>query len=46
MDDKELIESESSEEEKTGEWEELRDHPDYEINVVYPHQIRKKCNQR
>ena len=44
MTGKELIESESSEEEEIGEWEQLRDHPDYEINVVYPHQIRKKSN--
>ena len=46
MTGKELIESESSEEEEIGEWEQLRDHPDYEINVVYPHQIRKKSNGR
>ena len=46
MTDEELIESESSEEEEIGEWEQLRDHPDYEINVVYPHQIRKKSNGR
>ena len=46
MTDEELIESESSEEEEIGEWEQLRDHQDYEINVVYPHQIRKKSNGR
>ena len=46
MTDEELIESESSEEEEIGEWEQLQDHPDYEINVVYPHQIRKKINGR
>ena len=27
-------------------WEDLRDHPDYEINVQYPHQIRKKANKK
>ena len=28
------------------EWEELKDYSDYEINVNYPYQIRKKSNQR
>ena len=46
MSDKELIESESSEEENIEEWEELKEHPDYEICVNYPHQIRKRCNGR
>ena len=37
----------SEEEEEVVElWEELRDHADYEINRSYPHQIRKKSNQR
>ena len=28
------------------EWEKLKDHPDYEINVNFPYQIRKKSNQQ
>ena len=44
MTEEELIES--SEEEKIEEWQELKEHPDYEINVNYPHQIRKKSNGR
>ena len=28
------------------EWEELKDHDEYEICKVYPYQIRKKSNQR
>ena len=29
-----------------GEWEELKEDSDYEINVIYPHQIRKKSTKR
>ena len=36
----------SEEEEVVELWETLREHDDYEINVQYPHQIRKKSNQR
>ena len=46
MTDKELIESESSEEENVEEWQDLKEHPDYEICVNYPYQIRKKSNGR
>ena len=46
MVDKELIESEGSEEEDVEEWQDLKEHPDYEICVNYPHQIKKKCNVR
>ena len=34
------------EEEISETWEVLRDHPDYEINVQYPYQIRKISNGR
>ena len=35
-----------SEEEIVETWEVVRDHPDYEINCSYPHQIRKISNGR
>ena len=28
------------------EWEQLKNHEDYEININYPHQIRRKKNER
>ena len=31
---------------ESSEWKTLKDHPDYEICVNYPHQIRKKSNER
>ena len=46
MSDKGLIESESFEEEDVEEWQELKEHPDYEICINYPYQIRKKSNGR
>ena len=29
---------------ESSEWKTLKDHPDYEICVNFPHQIRKKSN--
>ena len=28
------------------EWQKLKEHDDYEININYPHQIRKKSNRK
>ena len=42
MTEEELISEESINEET--EWEELKQDSDYEININYPHQIRKKSN--
>lgn len=37
---------EEEEEEQNDEWVELTNHPDYEINVNYPHQIRNSKTKR
>ena len=37
---------EEEEEEQNDEWIRLSNHPDYEINVNYPHQIRKSKTKR
>ena len=40
----EIIDETNEEEEIEEEWITLNNHPDYEININYPHQIRKKSN--
>ena len=40
------LQQEEEEEEQTDEWVELNNHPDYEINVNYPHQIRNIKTKR
>ena len=40
------LQQEEEEEEQNDEWVELNNHPDYEINVNYPYQIRNRKTKR